>query len=315
MKRLSACLLILGWLPPTAATDRLDPSGSYLTNGPDLALMVSGDTAVAVYSSDSEVPGHNCRCLYTFKKTADGAWRSTGQDHGILRIGQEGISIEDRELSCCDNGKPRVSALYSDSRPPESCELHATDNPRLKAGTTMPGVEVPEFAHVDDDDPGPGNRHLLRARIDGKDRLLTLSSDSVACRWGGPPAVHLTVPQAHTAALALYNAGKPRDAAHTLGVAIGSKPWTIRDEDVAAFNDWGFFLAEAKLYHDAVAVLSAVLAAFPDRTVAYLNVGDAYVGMHDTAKAKVAYRRYAEGMEKEGRKQKIPDRVSKVLQD
>jgi hypothetical protein len=117
------------------------------------------------------------------------------------------------------------------------------------------------------------------------------------------------IDQAYQSSLALFRSGQKLQAAQSLLAAAGPKPWTIDNSTVAVFNDLGYFLEQAGQYKDAVDVLTAVIAAFPDRTVAYLNLADAYAGRKDTALAKSNYRKYIDLMSKAGRQAKIPKRV------
>ncbi len=56
-------------------------------------------------------------------------------------------------------------------------------------------------------------------------------------------------------------------------------------------------------------VLEKILEKFPNRTVAYLNLGDAYWGLDDKAKAKEAYQTYIKQMKESGKEKKIPQVV------
>jgi hypothetical protein len=93
----------------------------------------------------------------------------------------------------------------------------------------------------------------------------------------------------------------------TNGTAITNT--TINLESVNKYNDLGFFLEQGKKYREAVELLEKVVNADPNRTVAYINLGDAYFGLKDSAKAKVAYLKYIDLMKKENKESKIPKRV------
>ncbi len=118
---------------------------------------------------------------------------------------------------------------------------------------------------------------------------------------------------AHSNSLSLFKSGAKSAAAHTLLKAVGPKPWTIDNSNVGIFNDLGFFLEESGRYQESVDVLLAVVAKFPDRTPAYLNLADAYDGLKNNDKAKENYKRYADLMTKAGKQAKIPKRVSEVV--
>jgi TolA-binding protein len=90
---------------------------------------------------------------------------------------------------------------------------------------------------------------------------------------------------------------------------ISNKPISysiISSENVNIYNDIGFFLEQGDKYADAVSVLEEVVKAVPNRTVAYINLGDAYFGLHQPDKAREAYLKYIELMKKEGKEAKIP---------
>jgi tetratricopeptide (TPR) repeat protein len=57
-------------------------------------------------------------------------------------------------------------------------------------------------------------------------------------------------------------------------------------------NDYGFFLQRAGASKDAVKILEKVVRVAPERTVAWLNLADAYWDSKHTDEAKAAYRRY-----------------------
>ena len=119
--------------------------------------------------------------------------------------------------------------------------------------------------------------------------------------------------QAYEKALALFKSGKKLESARILQEAIGPKPWAIDDNNVAKFNDLGYFLQEAGQNQDAVDVLTEVIAKFPERIPAYLNLADAYAGIKNSNKAKENYKKYAELMTKAGKQGKIPKRVVELL--
>jgi tetratricopeptide (TPR) repeat protein len=113
----------------------------------------------------------------------------------------------------------------------------------------------------------------------------------------------------YKSALTLFKSGKKHEAAHQLQKAIGSKPWTINNSNVTIYNDLGYFLQEAGMHQDAIDILSEVIAKFPDRIPAYLNIADAYLGLNNAQKAKENYQKYIELMTKAGKQTKIPKRV------
>jgi hypothetical protein len=89
---------------------------------------------------------------------------------------------------------------------------------------------------------------------------------------------------------------------------IANVPLTVKT--VVAYNDIGFYLAHAKEgLFSSVYLLVKVIEKFPERAVAYLNLADAYWKLEDFKNAKEEYGRYCEIRIKDGKKDKIPDRV------
>jgi tetratricopeptide (TPR) repeat protein len=113
--------------------------------------------------------------------------------------------------------------------------------------------------------------------------------------------------------ISLFKSGKKLEAAQLLLKSVGSKPWTIDNSNVAIFNDLGYFLTEAAQYKDAVDVLGEVIAKFPDRAVAYLNIADAYSGLNNIIAAKENYQKYIVMMTNDGKQAKIPKRVTDFM--
>jgi hypothetical protein len=117
---------------------------------------------------------------------------------------------------------------------------------------------------------------------------------------------------AHKTATSLFKSGKPGPAADTLGKALPSTA-RLTTATLPIANDLGFFLVEAKRYAEGAKILESVLAADSNRTVAYLNLGDAYAGAGKAAEAKAKYRIYCDRMTKDGKASKIPARVKSIL--
>jgi len=85
--------------------------------------------------------------------------------------------------------------------------------------------------------------------------------------------------------------------------------YPIDQDNVSFYNDIGFFLEQGEKYWDAVYVLEEVVKAVPDRTVAYINLGDAYFECKQNKITKDRYLKYIDLMKKEGKESKIPKRV------
>ncbi len=83
----------------------------------------------------------------------------------------------------------------------------------------------------------------------------------------------------------------------------------ISSNNVQKLNDIAFFLLEAGNCQEATNILENVIYKFPNRTVAYINLGDAYWGLGEQKQAKEAYENYIELMKTNGKESKIPQRV------
>ncbi len=83
----------------------------------------------------------------------------------------------------------------------------------------------------------------------------------------------------------------------------------INVKNVQAANDCAYYLEQLSEYEQAEMILEAVLKQFPNRMVAYLNMGDVSRKQEKSENARTAYRRYAEMMKERGLVHKIPTRV------
>jgi len=79
--------------------------------------------------------------------------------------------------------------------------------------------------------------------------------------------------------------------------------------NVVYYNNIGYYLDEAGYHEGAIYVLNEVVSAFPNRTVAYINLGDAYWELEKHTEAREAYQTYIHLMRENNREQRIPQRV------
>ena len=75
------------------------------------------------------------------------------------------------------------------------------------------------------------------------------------------------------------------------------------------YNNLGYYLQQLGLNSEAILILNSVLKAYPNRTPAYVNLGDVYWDLKEITKAKEAYNTYISLMKKSGKETKIPKRV------
>lgn len=75
------------------------------------------------------------------------------------------------------------------------------------------------------------------------------------------------------------------------------------------YNDVAYFWQQADFNDDAIWLLEKIISDSPDRTVAYLNVADAYWSKGDRMAAAINYKKYTDLMVSAGKQQKVPDRA------
>ncbi len=96
-----------------------------------------------------------------------------------------------------------------------------------------------------------------------------------------------------------HRASKPPRASIWVGVGNnGGDGWLI-----------AYYLQQANANDEAIFLLEKIIEKFPNRTVLYLNLADAYYGINENEEAKVNYEKYIEFMKKSGKENKIPKRV------
>jgi len=89
--------------------------------------------------------------------------------------------------------------------------------------------------------------------------------------------------------------------------------YPISRGNVAYYNNIGYYLEKMGRYKLAHLVLTKVILHSPDRAVAYLNLGDVYQGLGETAKMKASYLKYFNKMGAMGKEHKVPSRVTSIL--
>jgi len=87
----------------------------------------------------------------------------------------------------------------------------------------------------------------------------------------------------------------------------------ITDANTWMFNDIGYYLQKSRLNEDAIYILKKVIQKFPKRTVAYVNIADAYWELDEKIKAKEYYLKYVEQMHDKKLENKIPNVVDQRL--
>ena len=85
-------------------------------------------------------------------------------------------------------------------------------------------------------------------------------------------------------------------------------------KNLTPYNNIAYYLQEAGANEEAVFLLKKIIAKFPNRTVAYYNLGDAYWALGNKEKARKAYTTYIEQMCDKGLQKKIPKVVMKRIE-
>jgi tetratricopeptide (TPR) repeat protein len=93
------------------------------------------------------------------------------------------------------------------------------------------------------------------------------------------------------------------------GIHLYLNLYALSEQTLSIYNDLAYFLEKAKAYKESAFLLEKIIEKFPNRTVAYYNLGDAYWGLNDKIKAKQAYQTYIKQMKESGKEKKIPQVV------
>ncbi len=90
---------------------------------------------------------------------------------------------------------------------------------------------------------------------------------------------------------------------------------TISTKTLTQYNNIAYYLEKAGAYKESIYLLEKIIEKYPNRIVAYINLGDAYLGNKQKTKAIKAYKKYIELMKKTGKEKKIPKRVLELVND
>ncbi|MFD1261422.1 tetratricopeptide repeat protein [Entomomonas asaccharolytica] len=111
--------------------------------------------------------------------------------------------------------------------------------------------------------------------------------------------------------ISLYNNGKVDEAIKDIDVYDAvSYSTVLNDENLVFLNDLAFYLEKENPTASAL-ILEKILAKYPNRMVAKLNLADAYWAILEgnSPKIKQLYQEYKETMIPKGLAKKIPARV------
>ena len=87
----------------------------------------------------------------------------------------------------------------------------------------------------------------------------------------------------------------------------------VNNGNVERFNNIAYYFEQAKAYDEAIIILEKIITQSPYRTVAYLNLADAYWGKDEQKKAIEMYQKYVDLMQKNGKENRIPQYVLKRI--
>lgn len=83
----------------------------------------------------------------------------------------------------------------------------------------------------------------------------------------------------------------------------------LGNHNLVIYNNIAYHLQKAGANKEAIYLLEKIIEKFPDRTVAYYNLGDAYWELEEKEKAKKAYTTYIKQMHEKGLQRKIPKEI------
>lgn len=83
----------------------------------------------------------------------------------------------------------------------------------------------------------------------------------------------------------------------------------LSKENLTQYNDIAYYLEQSKAYKESIYLLKKIIEKYPERTVAYLNIADAYWGDNNKDKAIENYKIYISQMKENSKENKIPQKV------
>ncbi|WP_141715414.1 hypothetical protein [Burkholderia ubonensis] len=91
--------------------------------------------------------------------------------------------------------------------------------------------------------------------------------------------------------------------------SISEMAWYINSDNVRDINDLAFYLSKNGRSYDVLPLLEKIVREFPERTVAKLNLADAYWDGDFKERGALFYRKYYEDMVSRKLEKKVPNRV------
>ncbi|MBL3658883.1 tetratricopeptide repeat protein [Fulvivirga sediminis] len=89
--------------------------------------------------------------------------------------------------------------------------------------------------------------------------------------------------------------------------------YPLKKETIGYYNDIAYYMEQLGAYDESVYLLNNIIDKYPERTVAYINLGDAYWGFGKKEEAREAYHIYVQKMKEAGKESKIPKVINERL--
>lgn len=165
--------------------------------------------------------------------------------------------------------------------------------------------------------------------VNGNIVFFNEKNDTIILNKNGAEYIPLNFPYDYSRILVLFEdgtlIGEISDAdVNSQTVTLGDSLSTIsfssiyKINNIAKWNDIGYYLEQGRAYKMAVEILEKVVDKAPNRVVAWLNLADAYWGLGNQVKSQFYYQKYLKMMESQHKNlMRIPQRVydrSKILE-
>jgi hypothetical protein len=85
--------------------------------------------------------------------------------------------------------------------------------------------------------------------------------------------------------------------------------YPVHKSNVLFLNNIAYYMEQMSIAMPAIAILEAIIADYPDRTVSYLNLSDALIKNNLKVKAEKIYKQYVKLMKTKGKQNEIPQRL------
>ncbi|WP_072682722.1 M48 family metallopeptidase [Arcobacter sp. LA11] len=87
----------------------------------------------------------------------------------------------------------------------------------------------------------------------------------------------------------------------------------ILHKTLTQYNNIAYYLEQAGAYKESIYLLEKIIEKYPNRTVAYINLGDSYLKSGNKEKAIENYKIYVKQMKEKNKEKKVPKRVLEII--